>query len=313
MKKLNKLVYIPFVFALSSCGFGLKEYYRGDAYVSGDFQKDYYEIWNEKIDVRSGKSLVKSTETYALDASQDYVFTEYDDPNFRLVDSSSAKSLTYEDDYYPNDENKYLNKGFGPTKKCSRLDDSFRYGYLSKLFDGQMFCHSRYQYARVQIKESGFGALFNKETNLDTYFALNFKASYDYTKYEEVDFLPYYEGASHVPAIPNVPNGIKSAVNLKISFFCKEDKGYVKKTFTYPVSDIVTNGSENPAIYTFFGFSCRRYSLSRVAGFSIEFDFDRDDINANPMKELKDKKGNPYALDYSLMLYEVFMPNTTWR
>ena len=301
--KLLSLI-IPSI-VLSSCGYGLREYYKGDAYVSGDFQKDYYDVWDSKIDKRSGKSAIISTETHELNADQDYVFTEYDDPNFRLVDSSSFKDLTYEDDYFPNDEDKYLDVGYGPTKKMSRLDKSFRYGILSKLFDGQMFCHGRFQYARVQIKESGFGKLFSKETDLNSYFAINFKASYDYTKYDVADYSPW--GAT------NIPNGLLTGVNLKISFYCKSNNGYIQKTFTYPVSNIMTNGIESPGIYTFFGFRTANYDLSRVAGFSVEFDFDRDDINANPMRDLKDKNGNPYQLDYSLMLYEVFMPNTTWR
>ena len=306
MKKNKlKIVLLPLIFTLSSCGYGLKEIYPGDAYASGDFQKDYYKVWNEKIDKRSEKCMVIRSETHELTEDSDYVFTEYDDPNFRLVDRDAFENLSYTDDYYPNDENKYLGPGYGPTKKLSRIDDSFRYGYLSKLYDGQLFCHMRFQYARVQIDENGFGALFAKETNLNTYFAMNFKASYDYTKYEEVDFSPY--------GTKNIPNGIYTSVNLKISFYCKEEKGYVQKTFTYPMSNIVTNGSENPSIYSFFGFRTTNYDLSRVAGYSIEFEFDRDDITANPMKELKDKKGNPYQLDYSLMLYEVFMPGTTWR
>lgn len=305
MMKFNyKLVLFPLIFALTSCGYGLKEVYLGDAYASGNFQKDYYRVWNEKIDERSTKNSIIRKESYELSADSDYVFTEYSDSNFRLVDRDSYESLTYEDDYYPNNEDKYLNIGYGPTKKCSRLNDSFRYGYLSKLYDGQMFCHGRYQYARVQIDTEGFGTLFAKETNLNTYFAVNFKASYDYTKYNEVDYSPY--GSDNVPFT-------KSAITMKVSFYCKEDKGYVKKTFTYPISDIQTNAGENPGIYSFFGFRTSRYDLSRVAGYSIEFDFDRDDITSNPMRDLKDKNGNPYQLDYSLMLYEVFMPGTTWR
>ena len=304
-KKIKLLSLIVPSILLTSCGFGLKEYYAGDAYTSGNFQKDYYDVWNSKIDKRNKKSAIISIENYELSEDKDYVFTKYSDPNFRLVDSASFKDLSYEDDYYPNDENKYLNTGYGPTKKMSRLDNSFRYGILSKLFDGQMFCHGRFQHARVQIKESGFGTLFSKETDLNTYFALNFKASYDYTKYDVADYSPW--GST------NVPNGVYTKVNLKISFYCKSNNGYIQKTFSYPVDKIITNGAEEPRIYTFFGFRTTNYDLSRVAGFSVEFDFDREDINANPMRDLKDKNGNPYQLDYSLMLYEVFMPNTTWR
>lgn len=303
--KIIKACLLPLVAILSSCGFGLKEVYAGDAYASGNFQKDYYKVWDEKIDKTSGKSRIKRTEEYELNKDIDYVFTSYTDPNFRLVDSEAYKNLSYKDDYYPGDSDYYLNTGYGPTKKMSRIDNSFKYGYLSKLFDGQMMCHSRFQYARVQIDESGFGTIFNKEGNLSTYFALNFKASYDYTKYEEVDYSPW--------GTTNIPNGIKTGVKLKISFYCIEDDGFVEKTFSYDMDDITTNGMENPSIYTFFGFRTYTYDLTRVKGVSITFDFDRSDINKNPMRDLKDKNGNPYKLDYSLMLYEMFMPDTIWR
>ena len=310
MRKFYKLSILPLVAFLSSCGYGLKEYYNGNAYATGDFQQDYYKEWDSRIDLNNPKNKIISSEEHRLDEDNDYVFKNYDDPNFALCDrDAKEKGLinTYNSDYYPNDEDRYLNIGYGPTRKLSRQDNSFRYGYVSKLFDGQMYCHGRYQYARVQIDESGFGCVFSKETNLDTYFALNLKASYDYTKYEICDFS-VYPGSTG-----NIPNGIMSGVDLKVSFYCKTDKGFIKKSFLYEIDDLTTNGFESAEIYTLFGFRTSRYELNRVAGLSIEFTFDREDINKNPMRDLKDKEGNPYKLDYSLMLYEVFMPFTIWK
>ena len=313
----NKIKLLPLSLvslALVSCAYGLKDYYPGNAYMTGDFNLDTYRVWDERIDKTSAKSRIISSETIALDVDRDSVFERYNDPNFRLVDKDSYDAnLTYQDDYFAGDEDYYLNSGYGPTKKMTRFDNSFRYGYLSKLFDGQMFCHGRYQAARVQIDEGGFGVLFNKETDLDTYFAINFKASYDYTKYDVADFKPYYDQERPTYNVPET----KTAVDLKISFYLKRDDGYIEKTFTYPLSNISTNYHEDPSqylsIYNFFGFRTNHLSLDRVQGFSVKFDFDRDDINKNPMRDLKDKENNPYKLDYSLMLYEVFMPNTIWR
>ena len=307
MKKIYRLLLIPLSLSMAACGYGLREIYPGNAYESGNFQKDYYKVWDERIDVNSNKNKIIRTEMHVLDDDTDYVFREYDDANFRLVDHDAYENLSYTSDYFPNDEDKYLDVGYGPTRKMGRIDDSFRYGYLSKLFDGQMFCHSRFQAARVQIDESGFGVLFDKETNFNTYFALNLKASYDYTKYNEADFTPY-----STAEIPNVSE-CETGVNLKISFYCVENDGYVKKTMTYELDNLITNGHERTAIYTFFGFRTTNLELERVRGLSIEFDFDRDDITKNPYKDLKDKEGNPFELDYSLMLYELFMPNTIWR
>lgn len=323
---MNKkvLFIIPFAsILLSSCGLGLKEIYRGDAYASGVFKKDYYKDWDAKIDLSNPNNNILAEEYYELDKDRDYVFTRYSDDNFTLCDYDAKKivddhyALSYEDDYYSGDKDYYLNKGYGPTRKLSRIDESFKYGYISKLFDGQMFCHARYQYARVQINEDGFGKLFKKECPSlnNTYFALNFKASYDYTKYGKYDFNfdGVIEDEENCQSLPHEGSTVTSGVNLKVSFYCKQDNGYIKKTFAYKLDNIPTNASENPGIYTFFGFRFANYDVKRVAGFSIAYDFDRTNKKDNPALGLKDKDGNVYELDHSLLLYEAFLPNTNWN
>ena len=310
-KKMNFMSLILFAITLSSCGYGLKEYYSGDAYNSGNFQKDYYRVWDKRIDSSNEKNSIVDSSVNALSEDIDYVFENYNDLNFRLCDQESQSSLTFADDYYGGEPDYYLNVGYGPTKKLSRTESSFKYGYLSKLFDGQMFCHGRFQLARVQIDEGGFGAIFNKETDNLDYIAMSFKASYDYTHSGEYDF----NNDGQVTQSENVPSGIRTGVNLKVSLYSKVDKGFEKNTFTYKVNDIITNGSENPLDppYKFFGFRLGNHHLSRVCGISIEFDFDRTNETDNPLYYLKDGNGQAVALDYSLMLYEVFLPNTTWN
>ena len=174
-----------------------------------------------------------------------------------------------------------------------------------------MFCHGRYQQARVQLDEDGFGAIFSKETDNLNYIAMSFKASYDYTHAGEYDF----NDNGTIEPNENVSNGLKTGVLLKISLYSKTDDGYEKNTFSYKVNDILTNPSESPfdPPYKFFGFRLGNRHLSRVCGISIEYDFDRDSIADNPMGYLTDGNGNPVRLDYSLMFYEIFMPGTTWK
>ncbi len=300
-----------FAMTLSACGYGLKEYYSGDAYNSGNFQKDYYRVWNTKIDPKNEKNQIVNTNEYNLSSDSDYVFESYNDQNFRLCDEEAQQNLTYVDDYFSGDSDFYLDVGYGPTRKLSRTNSFFRYGYLSKLFDGQMFCHGRYQQARVQIDEDGFGAIFSKETDNLNYIAMSFKASYDYTHAGEYDF----NDNGIVEENENVSNYLETGVTLKISLYSKTEDGYDKNTFSYKIDNIKTNPKEDPfnPPYKFFGFRLGNRHLTRVCGISVEYDFDRDNITDNPMGYLKDGNGNHVELDYSLMLYEIFMPDTTWK
>ena len=58
-KKISFLSVSLLTMVLSACGYGLKEYYEGDAYNSGNFQKDYYHVWNSKIDPNNSKNQIK--------------------------------------------------------------------------------------------------------------------------------------------------------------------------------------------------------------------------------------------------------------
>lgn len=318
-KRFKHLALPILLVTLTSCGYGLREYYEGNVYISPIFAENYYRFWDKRIDDKNEKNQITGSHEYLLDEELDLVFTAYEDDNFALVDPSSASELDYAKDYSIYDKDAYLGTGYGQTKKISRIEDSFKNGYVSKLFDGQMFCHGRYQEARVQIDEGGFGSIFKRESDNLDYFALSFKASYDYTRAGEYDFIDERKQDEHGNPIHcnNVPNNLNSGVTLKVSFYEKNDKGFEKHTFKYKIDMTTqTNPTESPGsskCYIFFGFSFRNYELKRVNGFSISYDFDRTNKQDNPMRDLKDFDGNSITLDYSLMLYEAFLPNTTWH
>ena len=227
MKKhrLNKVfVLTPMIF-LSACGYGLKEIYKSDAYNSVDYDKNFYMVWDKGINYHE---VEMASESHKLDKINDKVFLSYEDDNFKLLEQGD---YSYTDDLGRNEDT----KSYSQTFKMSKCDSSFKYGYISKLFDGQLFCHMKYELARVQIKESGFGVRFNKEIKDYSYFALNFKSSLDYRRDGQSTYIPAH----------------KSSIDLMINFYCKSEKGYVRKEFVYTIDNIDTNASENTTIYKF--------------------------------------------------------------
>lgn len=309
----KKLIFTLVTFSsmvLSSCGLELNEVYYGNAYNSPVFEENFYRVWDERIDPNNSNNKIASEKTIALDETQDLVFTSFYqgferdedfDPNnidpdimtnpehnsnLKKVDKNIGK-YRYMKDVYGVSEEMNNQTFIGDDYKLTKADDSFKNGYLSKLYDGWMFCGGRFQLSRVQIDEGGFGTIFDKQSDdlEDSYFAMNFKASNDYTQEDN-------------PASAHL-----SDINIKVSFYCRNDDKYDKVTYTYNLYNLSTNYSDIRLYdtYTFFGFKIDSSVIKNLQGYSIEFDV------------IRDSHSQEKGLDYSLMLYEVMFPNSTWR
>ncbi len=295
-RNVKYLSLIPLV-ALTSCGYGLEELYHGNAYNSPVFQENYYREWDSDL-----KNKITSSSETPLQYDKDKVFLSYyGDEHFHSLEKDRADSnddilsgrLTY-DGVDASQANYY----YGPNKCLSNIDDSFSYGYASKLFDGQMFCNHQFQLARVQIDGQGFGKLFEKECSSAKYFAMNFKASSDYTHEDNPATSPH-----------------RSEVKLKIGFYIANDRGYEESIYTYNLQDIENdlttrsvptntsdNRSEKNPDYLFFGFELgNNIDIKRCRGISVSFDL------------LKDSDKENKGLDYALMIYEILLPDSTWN
>lgn len=315
MKK--KSIFTCLVFSslvLSSCGLELNEVYYGNAYNSPVYEENFYRVWDERIDPTNLNNKILSEQEIALDETQDCVFTSFYKGYERVQSDTPSEDISkpvnrldvnlnlLKVDRNINNYNYYnfysgLNEDFmneikdrplyGDSYKMSSVDSSFKSGYISKLYDGRMFCGGKHQLARVQIDEGGFGTIFNKQSdNLDdAYFAVNFKGSNDFTQ----------EGN---PTMPHFTDLI-----MKVSFYCRNDDKFDKVTYTYPLYNVPSNFSDIRCYdtYTFFGFKINSSLIKNLQGYSIEYDLIKD--------ECTEEKG----LDHSLMLYEVMFPYSTWR
>lgn len=287
-----KLLLIAPSLILTSCGYGLKEVYNGIPYNSSVFVENYYKVWDKRINPYvQGNSITETKETYALTEENDNVFISIQDNTFKECDDQWA-TYTYED----REPEEGLNglKMYGPTVAMINLDDSFRYGVVSKMFDGQMFCNGDFQRSRTQVEPTngnegnGFGALLSKELNNGSYFMMNFKCAVVKADDTTVD--------SH----------IMSDLNLKIGFYLKNSNGYTYVPLTYHIEDVPTNSgdSHSSASYRCFGFSLENIPHERLIGFSIQYEKISDDYSkTHPEEETL----------HAMMLYEVSFPYSTWH
>lgn len=287
----NKIRYLLLAPALllSACGYGLKEIYPGSVYNSVDYYENFYKEWDKDIDYHSDNSKVEnlSEDVYQLSEENDFVFTSFNSANFAHVQPDYEKYSYIDDIYEPRDGL----LSYGQTFALSNSESSFKYGYVSKLFNGQMFCNGRYEIARLQMDEKGFGTTFSKELGQYSYFAVNFKASLDYRR----------DGAS-----TNLPPHT-SKINLLINFYCKTDTGkYHRVPVSYVIDNIQTNTPEriDGSNYIFFGFDLTNIKIERCIGVSFEYQLLEDEYkDAHPEDNWT----------HCLLLYEMFLPSSTWH
>ncbi len=276
MNKLKRMMLFIPLLSLTSCGFSLNYIVEGNKYNSPIFNDNYYQHWDSELK-NAQEGINQELDSYITKFSELYTL----DPNILLEGYTNA------DDY-------------GADYKMNKVNDMFNYGYQSKLFDGQVQCLGYYQLARVQTDKDGFSMRFDKESDELDYFAMQFKATTDNT------VETCYKVNSEELAQSDYDMFHNSTVKLHVSLYTKNDaNAIVRNTFT---TNIIfdNNSTNNGSRYVFLAFSLKDYHISRVNGISITYEFEDELINWNKTKGVND-------ITYSLMIYEMFMPYTTWH
>lgn len=291
--KHNFFIILTSCFFLTSCGLASKDLFKGNIYNSPVFAENYYDFWDSQL------ANFKGTQGELLESKN--LFRTYQEFLSTGLDQQAAVySYFWLPKYYEGEGN------YSYYRKMNSVDSSFNYHYLSKLYDGQMFCGGDFQLSRVQINENGFGQYFDKEGNSPKYFAMNFKASIDYTnttllnKIHEVD-----------PTVIGTDGDYYhlSNIQMTVSIYTKDSEGIKKYDYINNLNDVKTNHYESYTglEYEFFGFSLENLpNKSRVVGYSISFNF--EDPACNIAKNILGEN-----LDYSLMVYEVMFPFSSWH
>ena len=295
MNRFKKYFLILPVVVLTSCGASVDYLVPGNKYNSPIFVENYYTHWDselknaKKVDAKdmTDVAINKFSDLYKVDPNIDTGIVSYDDAN-----------------------------AYGADYKMNKVDDSFNYGYQSKLFDGQMVCgrqndHPEYAYqlGRIQTNPKGFSVRFAKESDKLHYFAMQFKA----TTNDTIDCYPVdSEEISHYGTtveehdIHDRKILHDSTIELKTTIYTKKDSSIIAHPYlTTVVFD--NNHTNNGSFYIFLAFSLEEENLRRAVGVSFEFT-----VVSDALIEWNKTKGID-NIDYALFLYEVILPYTEWH
>lgn len=276
MKIFNKktLSLLPLV-ALTSCGYSLSYLVEGNKYNSPIFTENYYQSWDSEL-----KNAKKGKEEIDYEHITSFSKLDTIDPYLSVHPYFDAEE-------------------YGQDYKMNKIDDSFNYGYQSKLFDGRVVCGGFYQLSRIQTGPEGFSVRFQKEGNNIQYLAMQFKATTDNT-------LECYKVNSDVIAQSDIELYHNSSINLTVSLYTKNDSNEIINNSYTSVINLDNKRTNNGSAYIFYAIDLKEENLSRLVGISFSYTVDDELINWNKTKGINN-------ITYALFMYEVFLPYTSWN
>ena len=282
----NKLILVMLIPLLASCS-KTKELYRDYAYNSSNFMENYY-VEQNGVD----KLEVASVTSYALTNGLGY------------TSLSNISGIRTEDNPENRPYRDELNKEseYGRNNNMSLLDESFAYGYLSKLYDGRIWCEGKYELSRVQIDKNGYSSFFPKMLENYKFFSISLRGATDYYK----DSLPSPLKDNcvidlHIKFYRHITNSNEYNVTsfdlIDVPIPC-DDNSRTNLVTVYLADDITVEGTT---------YRKYNYELSDTVAMSMSFDLKttKEDLSS----DCKEEKDHHFAV----MLYEVLFPKSTWR
>ncbi len=292
---------------LSSCS--TNPLYEPPAYDGANFE-DNYLVGFDEIGDKEGTLLKEVGLTRAEAPYQDgeaYFFDGDQESSFRDVASAGMKDVypelfTYTAEDGTTKEFEFLDSAgsmldnpdtisFGKAHCLALKDDGFKKGVLSKLYNGQLECHSWYANARIQCEESGFKALFPTVLEDGDIFALSLRG--------------------------NTSSSVDSryvSADVTVRFYVDGESAYDYYQLTYE-SALFWINSGGSAV-SLVGSSLKDafgddFARDGIVGYSVSFSRPEEGYFEGDGEYSFEKEGEgPY---FGFSVYEVMLPLSTWR
>lgn len=188
------------------------------------------------------------------------------------------------------------NPSFGRYYSMGRVDDSFKNGYLSKLYNGQLYCDGYHSLAFVCLENNGFTNLYSKEMKEGDYFLMSFRGGSDYVG-----------GRGHNQNEPRI-----SAFDLSVDFYYRNGNKY--DYVTVKCKQTITETDHGGEGTTIFGFRFSDVGLDPqgISGIGIHYD-NFEDRFSNCTGKIASEMPKTTDYQFGLLLYEVMFPNSSWN
>ena len=256
---------------LTSCGYSLRELYKNDEYNTPIFENNYYRLKAKEF------SNATEEENRYLEYEHDYVFTSLNDAHY----SGPEMDIVKKEDH---------------SLCMSNYDKSFKYGMISKLFDGWWECGGLYERARIQIDEDGFSTAFTKQCRQrPSYFMLSFQNAV---------------GRRNDPENRYDVDKCYCDITMHVTFYMLDEHKYTSKTYSYDIENKKNNSND----YSYFGFKLDdNIDITSCKGIGISYTLNKIEYRDGGIIEDRTQTYNSSQIGHALWIYEVLMADSTWH
>ena len=261
--------------ALTSCA-KTRELYPGDAYNSPIFDENYYVEWD-------------GINNLAISNQVDMPYSNlnlcYDRDNKVVIGTTEIENYTW---------GGVKETQFGYNNNLSKVEKKFAYGVTSKLFDGRVRCEQQYQKSRVQVDKSGFAMYFPKSLVSAKYLGFACRGGTDFPQGEEF------------------PTSDLKA-NFVWSFYIHKENGEYDK-ISYKLNEVPIHTDFDDGGNTTFinftpSFGDNFDELNGAVAMSFEWSTNDPRLASRNLTDDYTQKEKHHL---ALMLYEVFIGDSTW-
>lgn len=292
--------------SLTACGVEVNELFDAGQFESADFLENYYEVFPS--------ALLESplTKQYVVDETNSSYGNIFDTnketaPIKHILDTDHE--FDFEEDMY----NEYnsgtaslnvldISTRYFSKNRLLNIDQSFKYGYFSKLTDGLVHCDGSGSHVRIQLKEQGMGKIFSKELISYSTMLLAFRGGTN---------IPW--GTTNYPYLTQSERKAEVLINFSLYVADNDNDSYNQYQFT-TTRDVKTddNGMNTNILYINLKdvLDVDELLIKRASAFSISYE-----LLDHPT--LKPAGGSPLIgyedYEFALMFYELMLPHSTWN
>ena len=242
------------------------------AYNYPEFDKNYYTEWEDIKDLNISNTTVISKTPHYSD-----------DEGEVTIGDQKMEGYTW---------GGLKDEQFGYNHNLSRIEKKFSYGITSKLFDGRVRCEGLYQKSRVQLDKTGFAMYFPKSLVTAKYLGFACRGGTDFPQGEEF---------SHTDL----------NVDFTWSFYIHLDDGtYNKVSYTLEDVKIPVDNGGNTTFVNFIPYIGNNFD-ELYGAVAMSFEWKADDVRL-ASRDLTDDYSEKEKHHLALMLYEVFIGDSTW-
>ena len=231
---------------------------------------------------------------YLKNDTKNFVYTEHVLDDKDIINPTACDGLS---GLKPEDRGGYSWEGYSKEKlwgyhnNLGRIDESFKKGAISKLYDGRVRCDGLTHKSRAQIDKAGFDARLPMTMTDCDYFAFSCRG-----------------GTTHEPLETQLE------YNFTLGFFTidKNNPGqYIKHIVHLNGLMIDTDNSAKSDLVSFYvGRDENNESiLKNTVAYSFEWECNDPELALNDITDDRTVKEKDHL---AIMLYEVFFGNSTW-